>query len=94
MIAMRHTQAAIDSTLGSQGVAPSGPGLVDYVRSRGGSITVRQLQLGPRRYRTSEEVARLALDALVDAGWGYWSPIRARGGLGRHMTIFRLKGVV
>jgi Protein of unknown function (DUF3987) len=55
--------------------------LVDLIRRRGGSITVRQLQQASRRYQTAE-AAEAALIALVTAGLGAWmdKPSAAMGG--------------
>jgi DNA polymerase I-like protein with 3'-5' exonuclease and polymerase domains len=47
--------------------------LVEFIRSRGGSITARQLQKSnSRKYPTSDQ-ATSALDSLVDAGLGEWA---------------------
>jgi hypothetical protein len=56
--------------------------LIEYIASRKGTITVKQLQnANGRRYRTSEH-ARLALDALANVGMGKWEhrPATAKGG--------------
>ncbi len=55
--------------------------LLEWIRRKGGRVTVRETQQGHRRFRTSEE-ARAALQQLVDDGYGHWdqqAPTR-RGG--------------
>ena len=62
--------------------------LVDWIVSRGGSVTARELQGGIRRYRASGAAAS-ALDRLADAGVGVWqtpSPT-ARGGPPRRAFV-------
>jgi DNA polymerase I-like protein with 3'-5' exonuclease and polymerase domains len=56
--------------------------LVEFIRSRGGKITARQLQRSnPRKYPTAE-AAEAALFALVEAELGEWTeqPPTAKGG--------------
>ena len=45
--------------------------LVEYIRARGGSMTVRDLKRGPRQYR-SGNAAQEALDELVADGLAAW----------------------
>lgn len=64
--------------------------LVEHVRRRGGSITVRELQRGPRRFRGTPEEMRGELDRLVKAGVGRWvHPIPGSSG-GRPEAAFEL----
>ncbi len=49
--------------------------LVEWIRSRGGQVTVRDVQRGPRRYR---DVAASALQALYDSGSGEWQHVGRR----------------
>jgi len=49
------------------------PALLALVQSRGGSLTVRNLQHAARIYRQSATDARAGLQAIADAGLGYWS---------------------
>jgi DNA polymerase I-like protein with 3'-5' exonuclease and polymerase domains len=55
--------------------------LVEWVRTRGGRVTAKQLQQATSKYRTADAAA-LALDALAQAGYGEWEdrPPGARGG--------------
>lgn len=46
--------------------------LVEWIRTKDGPITVRDLQRGPRRYRDKPETAKGALDRLVLQGRGRW----------------------
>jgi hypothetical protein len=47
--------------------------LLEWIRRRGGSTTVRELySSGPREYRNNPAAAEEALNNLVKAGWGYW----------------------
>jgi len=48
--------------------------LVEWIGGRGGSVTVRDVVRGPRRFRGEggTDDARAALDDLVSAGWGTW----------------------
>lgn len=55
---------------------------VEFVQSRGGRITARELrQSNPRKYRTADD-AEAALDLLVQSGWAEWQdrPTGDRGG--------------
>jgi len=56
--------------------------LVEWIDRKGGSVTARELQMGPRRFRASTEVAELALDDLVTAHFGCWEtiPTTPKGG--------------
>jgi len=42
--------------------------LIDWIRSRGGETTARQLQQGPRQFRQSNDLAEKALFDLVQLG--------------------------
>ncbi len=55
--------------------------LVEWVEARGGSVTVRDLQRGQRKYKTATD-AEAALAELVEAGLGQWEsvPPTAQGG--------------
>lgn len=65
--------------------------LVDWIRLRGGTATVREVRAGIRRYRDSQALAESALDALVKAGFGAWATDATEG---RPRTQFRLVNVV
>jgi hypothetical protein len=65
--------------------------LADFIRGKGGRITARQLQQGPRAFRASVEVAEEALQALVDAGRGVWEPQPAGEQGGRPTRVFVLR---
>lgn len=48
--------------------------LVEYVQSRGGRMTSRELrQSNPRKYRTADD-AEAALEMLVQSEWAKWQP--------------------
>jgi len=50
--------------------------LIEWIERRGGSVTAREVQQGHRQYSTAEE-ANAALDQLVKAGAGQWTPTPA-----------------
>jgi hypothetical protein len=62
--------------------------LVEWIRTRGGSATARQIQQGHRRYRDSADGAEAALCKLVEAGLGDWEP--SGNEQGRPTRVFRL----
>lgn len=65
-------------------------GLLEFIQGRGGSVTVRDLQRGPRQFRVSADEARGQLGALVVAGLGNWER-PAPGAKGGHpIEAFRL----
>lgn len=63
--------------------------LVDWIRGKGGSVTVRELTRGPRDYRRTDD-AEAALQELVEAGMGEWQTDTHQGGRGRPVRIFSL----
>jgi DNA polymerase I-like protein with 3'-5' exonuclease and polymerase domains len=56
--------------------------LVEFIRARGGRITVKGLQRSNSRKYPDADSATRALDALAEAGYGYWQDrvLDARGG--------------
>ena len=64
--------------------------LVEWIKQKGGSVTARQLQQGPRQYRGSSEAAEVALQELVKAGYGAWHDLPTTEKGGRPGRIFRL----
>lgn len=77
-------------------VSPRGAGrdraeLDEFIRARGGTITVRELQRErPREFRASAENARRALDSLVADGRGIWEYPRPGEAGGRPSPVFHL----
>lgn len=64
--------------------------LVDWIRARGGAVTVRDLVRGPRRFRGKADLAQKTLDDLVARGLGDWEHPKP-GPKGGHPTlVFRL----
>ena len=63
--------------------------LEEYIRGRGGRITIRDLQRANNRRYPSAEAAEIALAALVDAGLARWEdpPTGARGPAGKALTL-------
>ncbi len=57
--------------------------LTDWIRSRGGRVSKRELMRGPAKYRNSNNKAQAAIDLLVEQGFG---TLRAREG-GRSMEF-------
>ncbi len=56
--------------------------LAEYIAQRGGHVTARELQRGPRQYRKGD-TAEAALADLAKQGWGRWQTI-ASGPAGSH----------
>ena len=65
--------------------------LLELVRDKGGTITVRQLQRSRRAYQSDAGLAETALQELVDIGWGLWQQIQAGTGGGRPSKQFVIK---
>ena len=64
--------------------------LAEWIFSRGGSITARELSHGRRKFRNDSVAAEAALSALVQVGLGKWvEPPPNRGG-GRPTRAFHL----
>ena len=63
--------------------------LVEWIGQKGGSVTARELQRGPRQYRIAD-IAEKALDDLAQAGLGYWSPIPTGASGGRASRMLTL----
>lgn len=63
--------------------------LIDWIRSKGGKVTVRDLQRSMRRY-TKKDEAELALHGLIDDGLGRWQLVEAGAEGGRPKTMFIL----
>ena len=61
--------------------------LIEWIRAKGGQVTVREVQQGHRRFRTARE-ATDALEALEAAGYGTLSNQQA--GTGRPSSVFAL----
>lgn len=53
--------------------------LIDWIECKGGKVTVRTVQQGHRRFRTSDE-AEEALEELIRAGKGYWDELPSGSG--------------
>ena len=66
--------------------------LVEWIRTRGGTATARELQRGPRRFQNATAgVAESELDKLVKAGHGVWEPIETTAVGGQPTRRFRLQ---
>lgn len=64
--------------------------LIDWIRTRGGRCTVRELQNGKREFSSSAAVAEAALQSLVDGERGYWQPVPAGPNGGQPTRAFVL----
>ncbi len=64
--------------------------LVEWIDQRGGAVSPRDLQRGPRLYREAD-AAEAALVDLVKAGLGEWEPQPAGEHGGRPSRVFRSK---
>jgi len=63
--------------------------LIEWIRRRGGEITVRELQQGRRDCPTADD-AEAKLNELAKGGWGAWHTDTHDGGRGRPVYVFRL----
>jgi Protein of unknown function (DUF3987) len=63
--------------------------LVEWIRRRGGEISVRHFQQGRRDCKSADD-AEAMLNALVNAGLGAWYTDTHDGGPGRPVHVFRL----
>ena len=84
--AEHHARERLDES----GEGRASRGLVDWIKSKGGTVTTRDLTRGPREYRGDPEGATNALAALVAAGLGRWEVDDHAGGRGRPVDRFRL----
>ncbi len=65
--------------------------LVEWIQTRGGTATARDLQRGPRRFRKAPpEYAESELGKLVTSGHGVWEPIETSPAGGHPSRQFRL----
>jgi hypothetical protein len=64
--------------------------LLNWIRQRGGQVTLRDLTHGLRRYRGKVDQAEDDLDRLADAKLGSWQMINQKPKGGRPTRIFRL----
>lgn len=64
--------------------------LCDWIQGRGGTVTVRDLAHGLRRFRGNTDDAESALNALVKAKKGQWVPVPPGPQGGRATREFRL----
>lgn len=64
--------------------------LVDWIETKGGEVTVRDLMRGPRQYRGEAEEAEACLNGLVRAGYGTWEGRRPDRTGGRPCRVFKL----
>ena len=67
--------------------------LIEWIQRKGGSVAVRELQQGHRRYKTAES-AKAALDGLAEAGYGDWRPVLTTAKGGRPTQAFHLPQAV
>ncbi len=66
--------------------------LVEWITTRGGTATARELQRGPRRFRNATaEYAESELNKLVKSGQGVWEPIETTPAGGAPSRQFRLR---
>lgn len=66
--------------------------LVEWIERRGGSVTIRDLTHGLRRYRGDSDAARAALDTLAKEGIGRWTHPAPGSTGGRPSPRFELIG--
>jgi len=66
--------------------------LVEWIASKGGEVSARDLQQGQRAYKTAD-AAEARLQELVKAGLGTWQSKRSTAKGGRPSRVFRLSAV-
>ncbi len=66
--------------------------LIGHIRSLGGSVTIRDLQRGSRRFRMKSDEIRAMLDELVQRGVGFWEHLPPQAQGGHPIELFRLHG--
>jgi hypothetical protein len=64
--------------------------LIDFIASRGGNVTVREVTQSFRPLKNQRDKAEAALRGLVSARLGNWEPIVHDGGRGRPTRKFQL----
>jgi len=64
--------------------------LAEWIARKGGQVTARELQQGPRQYRGSTDAAEAALQELAKAGLGTWQDLPTTDKGGRPGRVFRL----
>ncbi len=65
--------------------------LIEHIDQRGGAVTVRELQRGPRRFRLSIGEVEALLEDLVTNGYGKWKDRLPSSAGGRPTREFRLE---
>jgi hypothetical protein len=81
------------ATFGETGEQRETRRLVEFIQTRGGSITAREMQRANNRKYLSAAAAELALNSLAGAGFGEWiNPIP--GERGRPAKVFRLHDTI
>jgi len=84
-----HETERVYAELGIASTAPPSSSLEEIIRGHGGRISVRELMQASRRYRGSAEIARAALQQLVEFGLGGWVHSSA-GAVGRPSEVFEI----
>ena len=64
--------------------------LLEWIQRKGGAVTARELQQGPRRFRGDAQLAEETLGSLAKAGIGEWEPQPLGLQGGRPTRAFRL----
>ena len=84
-----HETERVYAELGIASAAPPSSSLEKIIREHGGRISVRELMQASRRYRGSADIARAALQQLVDFGLGRWVS-SGPGKVGRPSEVFEM----
>lgn len=77
------------AALGIAPIAPSPSSLEEIIRRHGGRLSVRDLMQASRKFRGSSDLARAALQQLVEGGRGTWAHVSAGRG-GRPTEVFEI----
>ncbi len=86
----RHESRRVYGLLASSAEDRQRNELVDWIRGRGGSCTVRELQNGKREFSSRVAIAEAALQSLIDSGFGCWEPVPSGPNGGQPTRLFVL----
>lgn len=86
----KHETRRVYATLHGDEASDEQRRLVEWIERRGGSVTVRDVTHGLRRFRGKQGEAEEALNGLVAAGFGVWETPSANQKGGRPTRRFRI----
>ena len=92
---VRHFTREADrvyAMFGESAAAREDRSLVEWITRHGGRATVRDLCLGPRRFRGNAETAHTALEGLVEKGTAFRELMAPPSGGGHSQIVYVLRG--